>query len=86
MPKSRLNISTDKDLIEFIKLYASENRTTVANIFTQYILSIKRKVEGENMEQILANPKFHEAMTEAQKKLQNGTAVWHTYDDVFGKN
>jgi len=45
MLKTRLNISTDKDLAEFIKIYAAENRTTIANIITQYILSIKKQVK-----------------------------------------
>ena len=84
MPKTRLNISTDKDLAEFIKIFAEENRTTVADIFTQYILSLKRKIEGERVEQILSNPIFQESMAEAQKKLQNGTVTWYSYDEVFG--
>jgi len=85
MLKTRLNISTDKDLAEFIKIYAAENRTTIANIITQYILSIKRRVEGEKINAILSNPIFNESMIEAQTKLQNGKSTWHSYDDVFGK-
>lgn len=83
MLKTRLNISTDKDLADFIKIYAAENRTTIANIVTQYILSIKRRVEGEKTNEILSNPIFHESMIEAQAKLQNGESTWHSYDDVF---
>jgi len=83
MSKTRLNISTDKDLADFIKIYAAENRTTIANIVTQYILSIKKRVEGEKTNQILSNPIFHESMIEAQAKLQNGDSTWHSYDDVF---
>lgn len=84
MSKTRLNISTDKDLADFIKIFATENRTTVADIFTQYILALKRKIEGEKTEEILTNPIFQKSMAEAQKKLQNGSAAWHTYDEVFG--
>lgn len=83
MLKTRLNISTDKDLADFIKVYAAENRTTIANIVTQYILSIKRRVEGEKINTVLSNPIFHESMIEAQTKLQNGESTWHSYDDVF---
>ena len=83
MLKTRLNISTDKDLAEFIKIYAAENRTTIANIVTQYILSIKRRVEGEKTDEILANSIFNESMIEAQTKLQNGESTWHSYEDVF---
>ena len=85
MLKTRLNISIDKDLAEFIKIYAAENRTTIANIITQYILSIKRRVEGEKINVILSNPVFNESMIEAQTKLQNGKSTWHTYYDVFGE-
>ncbi len=82
--KTRLNISTDPDLADFIKVFAAENRTTVADIFTQYVLTLKRNAEGGKIEQILSNPVFHQSMKEAQAKLQSGTAVWHSYDDVFG--
>ncbi len=84
MPKTRLNISTDKDLAEFIKIFAEENRTTVADIFTQYILTLKRKIEGERIEQILSNPVFQKSMAEAQEKIQKGSATWYSYDEVFG--
>lgn len=84
MAKTRLNISTDKDLAEFIKIFAEENRTTVADIFTQYILLLKKRIEGESVEQILSNPVFQKSMAEAQEKLQKGAATWYSYDDVFG--
>ncbi len=85
MSKTRLNISTDQDLADFIKVFAAENRTTVADIFTQYVLSIKRRVEQESVEQILSNPVFNEAMALAQKKIQDGSAKWHSYGAVFGE-
>ncbi|MCF6247398.1 MAG: DUF6364 family protein [Desulfobacula sp.] len=84
MPKTRLNISTDKDLADFIKTYAAENRTTIANIVTQYILSLKRRTEGKETNEILSNPIFNESMIEVQTKLQEGTSTWHSYHDVFG--
>lgn len=84
MSKARINISTDQDLADFIKVYAAENRTTVADIFTQYILFLKRNSDGEPLKEILSNPFFHKSMDEAHSKLKNGTAVWHSYDDVFG--
>ena len=84
MSKARINISTDQDLANFIKVYAAENRTTVADIFTQYILFLKRNSEGNPGKEILSNPIFHKSMDEAHSKLKNGTATWHSYDDVFG--
>ena len=84
MPKTRLNVSLDQDLADFAKVFAAENRTSVADMVTQYLLALKRRVEGENMEKILAHPAFQEAMEDAQTKLRAGTSQWHSYDEVFG--
>ena len=85
MPKTRLNISLDQDLADFAKVFAAENRTSVADIFTQYLLSLKRRVDGEYVETFLAHPAFQQAMDDAQARLRNGSATWHSYDEVFGK-
>lgn len=84
MSKTRMNISLDQDLVDFAKMFAAENRTSVADMVTQYLLTLKRKAEGKDTESVLADPAFQEAMKEAQARLQNGTAEWHTYDEVFG--
>ncbi len=84
MSKARINISLDPDLIEFIKLFADENRTTVADIFTQYILSLKRRSLGDPTEMILSNPAFRQAMEDTQKRLRDGSTDWSTMDEVFG--
>ncbi|NOZ10613.1 MAG: hypothetical protein GXP09_06215 [Gammaproteobacteria bacterium] len=83
MPKTRINLSLDQDLADFAKIFASENRTTFADIVTQYLLALKRETEGESVETILAHPAFKNAMENAQAKLRNGTTKWHSYDDVF---
>jgi len=83
MAKTRLNISLDKDLAEFAKTFAAENRTSVADMITQYLLALKRRVDGGDMERILAHPAFHHAMEEMQKRLRDGSAQWHSYDEVF---
>ena len=85
MTKTRLNVSLDQDLADFAKMFAAQNRTSVAEIFTQYLLSLKRRVEGEDTEKILAHPAFNDAMQDVQRKLQDGSAVWHSYDEVFGE-
>jgi len=85
MPKTRINISLDQDIADFARIFAAENRTTVADLMTQYLLNLKRKVEGRDAEFIFANPAFQTAMEEVLTRLQDGTAVWHTYDEVFGK-
>ena len=84
MHKTRLNVSLDQDLAEFAKVFAAENRTSVADMVTQYLQALKRRVEGESMEKILAHPIFQQAMEDAQAKLRTGTAQWHSYDEVFG--
>lgn len=84
MSKTRLNISLDQDIADFAKVFASENRTSVAEMVTQYFLALKRRVDGENIEMVLSHPAFQQAMEDAQARLQNGSAEWHSYDDVFG--
>ena len=83
MSKTRLNVSLDQDIADFAKVFAAENRTSVAEIITQYFLAIKRRVDGENTEEILTHPAFQQAMEDAQARLQNGSAEWHSYQDVF---
>ena len=84
MSKARLNISMDDDLVDFIKIYARENRTTAAEIFTQFILSLKRRSQGDPMDIIFANPDFQQALMDTQARLKNGTAQWHSFEEVFG--
>jgi len=83
MPKTRLNISLDQDLVDFVKVYVQENRTTVADVVTQFILALKRQAQGDNMEIILSNPDFHKALLDVQSRLRNGTAKWHSFEEVF---
>ena len=86
MPKARLNISLDQDLVDFFKLYVRENRTTVADVVTQFVLALKRQAQGDSMEIILSNPDFHKALLEVQSRLSNGTAKWYTFEEVFGNS
>ena len=84
MPKTRLNISLDQDLVEFIKVYVKENRLTVAGVVTQLILALKRQAQGDCMDIIFSDPGFHKAILDVQSRLRNGTAQWHTFEEVFG--
>ncbi len=84
MPKTRLNISLDQDLVEFIKVYVKENRLTVAGVVTQLILALKRQAQGDSMDIIFSDPGFHKAILDVQSRLRNGTAQWHTFEEVFG--
>ena len=85
MSKSRLNISLDHDLVNFIKVYARENRTTVADVITQFLLALKRRAQGDSIEIILSNPDFHKALVDVQSRLRDGTAEWHTFEEVFAE-
>ncbi len=84
MPKTRVNLSLDQDLADFAKIFASENRTSFSEMITQYLLALKRRVEGESTEKILAHPAFQDAMEKTQTKLREGTAKWHSYQETFG--
>ena len=83
MAKTRLNISLDQDLADFAKIFAAENRMSVADMITQYFLTLKRGVEGEYMKTIIDRTDFRRAMENAQNKLRDGTARWHSYGEVF---
>jgi len=85
MLKARLNISLDQDLVNFIKIFAQENRTTASEVITQFILGLKRKTQGDGMDIIFSNPDFYQALTDIQSRLQDGSAKWRTFDEVFGE-
>ena len=84
MPKTRVNISLDQDLAEYIKIYARENRTTTSEVFTQFILGLKRRSQGDSMDIIYSNPEFYKAVLDVQNRLKDGLAEWYSFDEVFG--
>ena len=83
MQKSKINITMDKYLIEYAKLYASKQRTTVSEVFTQFILNMKRVQENDPMEIILADPGFRNSLLTTMAKIQSGETRWSSYDEVF---
>lgn len=84
MPKTRLNLSLDQDLVDFIKTFSAENRLSIADIVTQYFLSLQRGQEEESQKRLLAHPAFQQAMKDVQARLKDGTAEWHSFEEVFG--
>jgi hypothetical protein len=84
MSKTCLNISLDQDLMDFVKGYVQENKTTVADVITQFLLSLKRRVQGDNIETLCSDPDFYKALVDVQTKLRDGTGQWHTFEEVFG--
>ncbi|MDM8516487.1 hypothetical protein QUF76_09825 [Desulfobacterales bacterium HSG16] len=83
--KTSLNISIDHDLADFITIYAQENRTTSSEVITQFILGLKRRSSQDSMDLILSDSNFHHALTEVRSRIKDGSAQWHTFDEVFGE-
>lgn len=83
MQKGKLNITLDNDLIEFAKNYAKYQRTTVSEIFTQFILNLKRSKESEPTDLIMADPDFRESLLDTISRIRSGEVKWHSYNEVF---
>lgn len=83
MPKARINLTLDADLIEFVKDYAESQRTTVSEVFTQFALKLKRLKENDPTETILADPDFTESLLQTIQRVKDGTVTWQGYDEVF---
>ena len=83
MHKGKINITLDKDLIEYVKYYAEDQRTTVSEIFTQFILNLKRVREKDATETILADPDFKESLLNTISRIRSGKMKWLKYDEVF---
>jgi hypothetical protein len=83
MQKSRINLTLDADLIDFIKEYAETQRTTVSEVFTQFALKLKRLKENDPTETILADPDFADSLLQTIERNKAGTVTWRSYDEVF---
>jgi hypothetical protein len=83
MQKSKINITLDKDLIEYAKLYAEEQRTSVSEIFTQFLLNLKRAKEGDPTQIVLADPDFRDSLLETISRIKSGKVKWSKYKEVF---
>ena len=83
MQKGKVNITMDRDLIEYAKGYAEEQRTTVSEVFTQFILNLKRVKEDGPMDIIMADPDFKDTLLETISRVRTGDVKWRRYDEVF---
>ena len=83
MRKGKINITMDQDLIEYAKAYAEEQRTTVSEVLSQFILNLKRIKENDPTEFILADPKFKVSLMETISRVRSGKVKWYHYDEVF---
>ena len=84
MQKSRINLTLDADLVDFVKEYAESQRTTVSEVFTQFALKLKRNKENDPTEVIIADPVFSESLLETMEKVKGGKVQWKSYDEIFG--
>jgi len=83
MQKEKLNITMDKDLIEYIKIYAGEQRTSVSEVFTQFTLNLKRLRDATPTDIILADPEFTQSLLKTAARIRTGKMKWHKYKEVF---
>lgn len=83
MQKGKINITLDKDLIDYAKIYAEHQRTSISEIFTQFILNLKRTKESDPTEVILADPDFKESLLETISRIKSGKVKWLKYKEVF---
>lgn len=83
MDKGKLNITLDRDLIDYAKIVAKENRTTVSELMNQFILNLKRTRENDPTEIIISNPIFRESLLSTVSKLKSGKIKWHNYKEIF---
>jgi len=83
MQRGKINITLDKDLIDYAKTYAEQQRTSVSEIFTQFILNLKRTKENDPTEVILADPDFAESLLGTISRIKSGKVKWSKYKEVF---
>ena len=83
MAKNKLNITLDQDLIEFSKLYATEQRTTVSELISQFLLNLKRTKSLDPTEVIISDPEFNDSLLETISRIRNCKEKWLSYKDVF---
>jgi len=83
MAKNKLNITLDEDLIEFSKSYASEQRTTVSELVSQFLLNLKRTKSDDPTEIIISDPQFNDSLLDTISRIRQGKEKWLTYDEVF---
>lgn len=83
MEKGKLKITMDKDLIEYVKIIARENRTTVSELLNQLIFNFKRTWEHNETENIMADLDLNTRLMETIKQLQTGQIKWYSYEEIF---
>ena len=73
----------DQDLVAYIKSYADEQRTSVSEVFTQFILNLKRSKANESTDIVLSDPDFRDSLLQTIERIKSGDVKWHKYKEVF---
>jgi hypothetical protein len=81
--KKKINLTLDEDILEFSKMYAKEQRTTVSELATQFFLNLKRTRANEPTEIIISDPDFTVALLETIKGIRSGKEKWYSYEEAF---
>lgn len=82
MQKSKINLTLDRDLIDYAKIYADEQRTSVSEVFSQFVLNLKRVKEHNPMDIILSDPDFTESLLCTISRIKSGSVKWAKYEEV----
>lgn len=85
MQKGKINVTLDQDLIDFAKYYAKYQRTSVSEIFSQFILNLKRFNETETTDLLLSDPDFKKSLMQTISEIKSGKMKWYSYDEVFNE-
>jgi len=83
LDKKKINLTLDEDILEFSKMYAKEQRTTVSELATQFFLNLKRTRTNEPTEIIISDPDFTVALLETIEGIRSGKEKWYSYEEVF---
>ncbi len=86
MPKRKINLTMGQDLIDYAKAYAARQRTTVSEVFTQFILNLKRVNEDDPMKIFLDDPGFRDSLLATMVKIQTGRTKWSQNDKEILRN
>lgn len=83
MQKTRINLTLDADLMDFVKGYAESQRTSVSEVFTQFVLKLKRLKENDPTEIILGDSDFTDSLLSTMSRIKTDAIKWYSYDEVF---
>ena len=83
MPKKRINLTLDEDLVDYAKLYAQDQRSTVSELINQFLLNLMRANQQDPTSVIISDPEFEKILLDTIRKIKKGRMKWHTYEEVF---